>query len=264
MESVVLHKRSSLAIMTDVVMALLVRELKTRFGSSRLGYFWALAEPILQASVMAVIFTVLQRTSVNGIEIAPFLLVAVVPFKFFAKLLPQLTVAAQSNQALLAYRQVTPIDPLLTRFIIEVATLILVFVIIGLIMSWLGFNMWPQDLLALILVLGVLAWLGFGIGLCLCVAVIYWKDTTKLLSFVMAPMFFISGIFFAATMIPEPFWKYFTWNPIFHALELSRDAYFKAYETPVGDLAFIAGCALFFNALGLMLYQVNKHKFVSS
>ena len=264
MESVVLNKRSSFAIMTDVVMALLVRELKTRFGASRLGYLWALVEPVLQASVMAVIFTVLQRSSVNGIKIAPFLVVAIIPYKFFAKLLPQLTMAAQSNQALLAYRQVTPIDPLITRFIIEAVTLIIVFVVVATGMSWLGYDMWPHDLLALLLVLAVLAMLGLGIGLCLCVAVIYSKDVPKLLSFVMMPMFFISGIFFAATMIPEPFWKYFTWNPLFHALELSRDAYFQAYQTPVGDLGFIAECALFFNALGLMLYQVNKQKFISS
>ena len=54
------QKRTPLQIMSATVHALLMRELKTRFGANRLGYFWAIAEPVAQASVMALIFDLIR------------------------------------------------------------------------------------------------------------------------------------------------------------------------------------------------------------
>ena len=256
--------RASLQIMRDTVHALLMRELKTRFGSSKLGYFWALAEPALQASVLAIMFSLIGRNSLSGVPVALFMLVALIPFKFFSKLLPQLAASVEANKGLLAYRQVSPIDPFIARLLIEIATFILVYIILMSILAWLGFEVWPADLLELITVSGLLMLLASGLGLLLCNAVLYWRDTPKLLGMVMTPMMFISGIFYSATMIPSQYWYLFTWNPLFHLIELSRDAMFVSYVTPVGDAYYVAFLALIFNATGLMLYQVNKHRFIAS
>ncbi|WBA82901.1 hypothetical protein [Endozoicomonas sp. GU-1] len=43
-----MHQRSSLQIQWAVIHALMVREMKTRFGDYRLGYAWALLEPLFQ------------------------------------------------------------------------------------------------------------------------------------------------------------------------------------------------------------------------
>lgn len=256
--------RSSLQIMRDTVHALLMRELKTRFGSSKLGYFWALAEPAAQASILAIMFSLIGRNSLSGVPVAVFMLVALIPFKFFSKLLPQLSASIEANKGLLAYRQVSPLDPFIARVLIEVATFIVVYMILMGILAWLGFEVWPDDLLELITASGLLIFLATGLGMLLCNAVVYWKDTTKLLSMVTTPMMFISGIFYSATMIPSQYWYLFTWNPLFHVIELSRDAMFSSYVTPVGDGNYVAFLALVFNAMGLMLYQVNKHRFIAS
>jgi len=255
--------RSSLQIMNDTVHALLMRELKTRFGTSKLGYFWAIAEPAAQASILAILFTLIGRSSLSGVPVALFLISGVMIFKTFSKSLTQLSVGIQSNTALFSYRQVSPIDPLITRFIIELATFFIVYVIILAVMFWLGFDVWPQDLLALITASLLLMFLAVGLALCLTVAGLYWQDTNKLLGMVMTPMFFISGVLFCATMIPQQFWYLFTWNPIFHAIELSRDAFFVSYETPVGSWLYLGIVTLVFNVLGLMLYRVNRIRFVT-
>lgn len=258
------HKRTSFQIMNDTVHALLMRELKTRFGSKKLGYFWAFVEPAAQASIMALLFTLIGRNSVSGVPVALFIMSGLLSYKFFSKLLPQLAASVNANKALFAYRQVTPIDPFITRFIIEIATFFIVYVVLMMIMAWLGFETWPQDILALITANILLALIASGIGLMLCTGMIYWEDTLKVLAMVMTPMFFISGIFFCATMIPQQYWYLFTWNPVFHVLELSRDALFYSYTTPVGSWSFIALIALITNALGLMMYQINRHRFVAS
>jgi len=249
--------------MQDTVHALLMREIKTRFGADRLGYFWAIAEPVAQASVMAVIFTLLGRSIVAGIPVAIFLFVGILPFKFFGKLVPQIGAAIDANKALFTYRQVTAIDPIITRILIEAVTFIVVYVLIFTVMAWLGFEVIPDDLLALLAACFLLLSLAVGLGLLLCCAATYWPDAAKLFSMVMTPMFFISGILYCATMIPEQYWYLFSWNPIFHLIELSRDAFFSSYKTPIGDWYFVSFVALSSLSIGLMTFRINRHRFIN-
>jgi len=125
--------------MRDTLHALLMRELKTRFGAKKLGYFWAVAEPAAQASIMAVMFSLIGRSSLSGVPVALFIISGILPFKFFSKLLSQLAQAVQANKSLFAYRQVTAIDPVITRLIIEAATFVVVYSIILTVMAWMGF-----------------------------------------------------------------------------------------------------------------------------
>jgi len=256
--------RTSLQIMLDTIFALMMRELKTRFGAKKLGYFWAIAEPAAQASIMALMFSMIGRSSLAGVPVALFIISGIMPFKFFSKLMTQLASSVQGNKALFTYRQVSIMDPLITRLIIEVVTYIVVFCIILGVMAWLGINVEMQNFLAFLMINILLISLGLGVGILLCVASAYWEDTTKVVGMVTMPMFMISGIFFTATMIPQKYHYLFDWNPIFHVIELIRQAMFVSYTSPVGDWQFVAFCALVTNAAGLMLYQISRQRFISS
>ena len=155
--------RSSWQIMCDSVHALLMREIKTRFGTNRLGYFWAIAEPVAQAAVIGLIFTLLGRSSVSGISVALFMFTGILPFKLFAKLLPQLSAAVNANKALLAYRQVSAIDPIIARIIIEVSTFIVAYIVIFSVMGWLGFEVIPHDILGVLMASLLLIIIAIGI-----------------------------------------------------------------------------------------------------
>lgn len=257
-------QRTSWQIMCDTIHALLMREIKTRFGANRLGYFWAIAEPFAQAGVFALIFTLIGRESIASVPIAVFLITGFLPYKLFAKLLPQLSAAISANKALFGYRQVTPIDPILTRLLIEVVTFIVVYLITLAIFAWFNFEVIPDDILSLFLATFLLILFSLGLGLLLCSATCYWQDTPKLLGMVMTPMFLISGVIFSATMIPEKYWFLFSWNPIFHFIELSRDAFFTTYQTPIGNWYYASFVTLTVLALGLMTYYINRQKFITA
>jgi len=259
-----LTTRSSWKIMCNTVHALLMREIKTRFGANRLGYFWAIAEPAAQAAVIGAVFTLIGRSSVSGIEVALFIFTGILPFKLFAKLLPQLSGAVSANKGLLVYRQVSAIDPIIARIVIEVATFIIAYVVIFSVMGWLGFEVIPYDILALLMASSLLIIIATGIGLMLCVAMSYWPDTSKVVGMTMQPLFFISGVFFAATMIPQQYWYLFTWNPVFHAIELSRDAFFVSYVTPIGSWLYLSLCALVSFTLGIVTFYQNRIRFLTA
>ena len=249
--------------MYGTVHALLMRELKTRFGANRLGYFWALFDPLMQAAVLALMFTFIGRSSLVGVPVALFIISGILPFQFFSSLLPQLSAAVQANKSLLSYKQVTAIDPILTRILIETATFIIVYTIILSFMAWLGLDVFPDDILALIAASTLLLILGIGIGLLLCSAITFWKDTGKIIQLITRPMYFISGIFFCATMIPTPYWYLFSWNPIFHIIELSRDALFDSYTTPIGNWVFVTKASFGFLGLGLVTFKLCRQRFIA-
>ncbi|WP_430459493.1 ABC transporter permease [Thalassolituus sp. LLYu03] len=257
-------QRSSWQIMADTVFALMIRELRTRFGASRLGYFWAIAEPALQTSVMVVVFSALGRNTLSDVPVALFMLTGILPYKLFSKLLTQLGAAVQSNRGLLSYRQVVPFDPFLTRLIIELATFLIVYFILIAVLAWLGMSALPNDFLHMIVATLLLILCAFGFGMILCVVQLYWEDVTKLVTIVMTPMMFVSGVFYSASMVPEQYWYLLTWNPIFHAVELSRDAYFSSYVTPIGSWLYLAVCALVCMAGGVIAFRLNRQRFVES
>ncbi|MCP5325096.1 MAG: ABC transporter permease [Oceanospirillaceae bacterium] len=251
-------------IMLDVVHALFMRELRTRFGANRLGYFWAIAEPALQAGIMVVVFSAMGRHSLSGVPVALFMLTGIMPYKLFSKLLTHLGAAVKANRGLISYRQVTPIDPIVTRLIIEFTTVIIIYVLLLAVMGWLGLSVIPDNFLKLLMAMLLLMFVAVGLGIMLCVAQLYWEDTGKIVSIVTTPLMIASGVFYSATMIPEQYWHFFTWNPIFHAIELSRDAFFPSYTTPVGSWFYLGACALISMTVALMIYRVNRQRFMES
>jgi len=256
--------RSSLQIMRDTVHALMMREIKTRFGANRLGYFWAIAEPIAAVSIMALMFSLIGRTSVANIPFALFLITGKLPFNLFSKLMIQLSSAVSANKALLAYRQVSAIDPVITRIIIEFATYLIVYCIIFAFLAWLGFDVLPDDFLKVFTASLLVALLSIGLGLMLCSATCYWKDINKLVGMITMPMMILSGVMFSATMIPSAYWYLFDWNPIFHAIELSRDAFFASYVTPVGSWLYLGTTTLSIFSLGFIAFYANRMRFITA
>lgn len=258
------QRRSSFQVMRDTVSALMIRELKTRFGSTRLGYFWAIVEPALQASIIAMVFMLVGRSSLTGVPVILFIIIGILPFKGFIRITGQLLHSINSNKALFSYRQVSPIDPFVTRLIIEAATHTIVFFLILGLLFLAGFNVYPEKPLELILVNVITLVMASGIGLILCSVAAFYTDISKIWSLSTQPFFFLSGVFFAVTMIPAQFWIYITWNPLLHITELSRDAMFKSYNTPVGDWWYLIKICISVWGLGISLYWINRQRFIAS
>lgn len=258
------RKRSCFQVMLDVITALFVREMKTRFGSTKLGYFWVIAAPVSHILVFTVVFSISGRSSVGGLEIPVFILTGIFPYTLFSTLVTSLSQGIESNRALLVYRQVEPIDPILTRLLIELTVYVVTTVVLLFIFFWLGYNVLPENILQVLGVNAILVLLGFGIGLSLCSAVLYTKESSKLIGIVLQPLYFVSGVFFSTALVPIQFWPYLKWNPMLHLIELHRMAFSSNYITEFPNWQYPAMLALFFLVLGLMLYKVNHYRFIAS
>jgi capsular polysaccharide transport system permease protein len=224
-----------------VIGALVLREMRTRFGVSRLGYLWALAEPLMHVVVLNFIYIAMQRRPVIGTSLALFFVSGIIPYFVFEKSATRLTGAITGNRALLQLALVRNVDVILGRALLEFATLLIVFLVLltGLYaLGHLDSNVRLQPLIMMQALL--LAWLlGLGIGAINAVMGALVKSWDTVYKIMTRPLYLLSGIFFMVDRIPPPFGAYLRYNPIIHAVELFRSGIYPGYGQYSVDVPYL-------------------------
>lgn len=260
-----LPKRTPWQIQRAVVFALFVRELKTRFGGRWLGAFWALLEPVAHVAVMMVIFGWARHRVLPGVEYPVFLLTGLVPFFLFRNLALRGMQAIDANRGLFAYRQVKPADPLVARAIIEVALYGIVYLLALAALGRLGLDFLPSRPLELIGVSAMLVAAGSGLGLLFAVATNEFPNARSLVSIAFLPLYLMSGIIFPISALPTELLPWLLWNPVLHAIELSRGYFLPQYPAlPQLSVLYVALFALATIATAMSLYRVRRHRLIAT
>lgn len=257
--------RSEWRLFGDVVFALLLRELKTRYGNYRMGYAWALLEPLITISLFCYVFGMKQQHSLFGnVEPAVFIVAGFLPFLLFRNCIKRLESAVSSNQNLFCFRQIQPFDALFTRFMLEclISILTLIVLIVG--MLWLRFNALPTYPLLLLAGISLLALMGFGIGMLFCIIGTLFNEADKFLPILMRPLVWISCVYHPLSMVPYDYRHFFLWNPVVHAMELIRKSWIANYPDCGASWTYLASCALICLSLSLSAYRLYHNRLVTT
>jgi capsular polysaccharide transport system permease protein len=259
-----LIERSPLQIQRDVLLAMLIRELKTRFGALKFGYAWMLLEPILHVALFSALFYFKGSDMYPGIPTPLFILAGIVPWLCFSKCVSLGLAAVSANRGLFNYRQVRPFDAVLARVVLEFAVLAVSLVALFAIFWWLGISSPFNDILVLLTVSALFFMLCMGISLILCVLGERYPEATKLVPALLRPMYFMSGIFFSLEHVPPQYHVYLSWNPMLHIIEQFRIACFSKFNGFYADLSFLVIFSVSVLFLGLLVYRVNWVELVRS
>ena len=238
--------------------------MKTRFGSKRLGYLWAILEPAAIILVFWVMFGFAARGGIPGVDYPMFLLTGMLPYQLFANTLTKSMAAFESNRGLFNYRQVKPVDALVTRCLVECLVYCIVFLILVAAGMALGFNAAIHDFLGLTVILLLLVCFSFGMGLVCAVIGSFAENFQKVVGIMMRPLFFSSGIFFSVSMVPPPYDRILLFNPLLNFLELIRAHYFAAFQPHGASYLYIINWTMGSNLLGLWLYTHLKDRIVAT
>lgn len=254
-------RRSSWEIQRTVVFALFLRELKTRFEGRWLGVLWVIFEPLAHVLLLLLVFGFLRHTMSTGVEYPVFLLTGLIPFFTFKNLSTRLMSAIDSNRGLFTYRQVKPMDALISRALLELCITSVVYAIALGLLGWLGYHFLPVRPLELLAVSALLVLLGVSFGLVLAVATHFLPKLRVIVQLMFFPLYFISGVLFPVHAVPANLQPWLLWNPVLHLIELSRGCFFPQYQVLDGVSAwFVAAVALPCALLGLSLYRVRRER----
>lgn len=260
-----LKPRGGLQVMYASVRALFLRELQTRFGQFRLGYFWIFLEPALHIGFMLVLFGTIRQKIIPGMEFELFLLNGILPFFMFRKISTQALGAVQANKGLFTYRPVKPIDALLARSGLELFLHFTAYILFSLILLWFGFTISAEAIPQLLGYWLLLFLLTLSIGLILLVVGSISPEINKFVSTFFFILYLLSGVLYTIHLIPTEYQQYLLWNPILHILELMRHAVAPTYPLVSGISLTYIGCWIIGTLfLGLLLYKRFEQQMVKS
>lgn len=133
-------------IQRRVISALMMRELITRFGRENIGFLWIMAEPLLFAVLVGFLWTFIKGSQEHGIGVVAFVASGYIPLVMFRSTVSRAVRAFSANSSLLYHRQVTLLDLVLVRFIVELIGSMMAYVAIAVILMLLGLFPVPADL----------------------------------------------------------------------------------------------------------------------
>lgn len=255
-------KRTSWQIEKAVVFALILRELKTRFGNRFVGLVWVLFEPVANiGSVLILRVVVRQRTAGVQIDPAVYLVVAMIPFFAFRNIWFRMMSAVNANAGLFGYRQVKPADAMAARAIMETTMYAMIFVAFMLIFAWLGERSLPARPLEYMGVVLIFMVFGAGLGLMSVVGVRKMPALETFLQLTTFPLYITAGVLIPINSFPATVIPVLLWNPLLHLVELSRWAFFPTYHPLMGvNLTYPLAWTLATLFLGVALFWVNRQR----
>ena len=257
-------RRPPLAVQRAVLYALIARELRARFGAYRLGYLWALLEPIAHVVLLCLIFGARGRGDMAGVELPAFMITGIVPFLLFRNGVTRTMTAVEANSGLFSYRQVKPLDAALARLALEAVIHLFVLAALLLGAAYLGYAVPVRDPLVALAALGLIAGLGAGFGLIACVLACRFEETKKVLPVLMRPLYFTSGVFFTLDAVPAQFQPYLLWNPVLHGIELFRGGIVVVHAEAHGSFAYLGLATLVVLYVGLAAFRRDRFAMVTT
>lgn len=247
---------SAFTVQCRVVHALVLRDLKGRFGGRRLGFLWALVEPLLFISLFVGMFLLLGRTSQSGVAVPLFFVSGIAPFLMFRDLYGTISGEAKGSSPLLMFPQVSRTDLIVAKLIVNVLLSITVLIVLLSGCYMLGYTFSIANPLGVLRALFLLVVMGLGLGLVIGALVIRYEFIASISNVILGrPLFLSSGLFFTADMLPPKAREYALYNPILHLIESIRTEMFESFNSRYVDLHYVTVFAIILVGFGLMLLQ---------
>ena len=244
--------RHGLIVQGRVIGALVLREIHTINGNSRLGYLWVLIQSIFSIGVFwGVRHFMGAGQAPHGMNMALFLATGFGLWNIFSNGISRCMTAVEGNRALLTFPQVTELDVMIARIIVISATqIVTVAIIVGVALITMNEPMILGDLSLLLLLLVTVPMLGLGCGMILSSLAVFIPALTRVVPMILRILFFVSGVFFSVSVFSQSVGQILMINPILHAIELIRMSLHEPYAVTGVSPTYVLASAIVTCAIG--------------
>lgn len=242
-----------LRVQTKVVQALIMRELVTRFGRDNIGFLWIMAEPLLFAGLVGLVWTVAGGHERVGMSVIAFVATGYIPLTFLRHSFSRSSKIFMSNSALLYHRQVKVLDFILVRVSLEAVGAMAAYIFAGLVLYFFGRINAPANVGAIIL--GWFLYVFFVISVATILAPLseMSEAVEKLVPISVYISIPFSGVFNLTAWLSPQIRDALMWSPLVSGMELMRYGAFGDMITPYYDLPKALGVSLACLLVGLTL-----------
>jgi ABC-2 type transport system permease protein len=242
----------------ELLWSMTEKELRARYKHTAFGFFWLVANPILQMIVIGFVFTFLLKQPVKNYYF--FLFNGLLVWNFFSLSLSKATPSIVYERSLIKKSRfphaVIPISIILSNFVhLLVAftlTLIPVFFL-----KTLTFVSVPLMLMSFVLLIM------FTAGLCLLTSSlnVRFRDVNFFIQAILIIWFYVTPIVYALTMIPRSILWLWRFNPLISILQLLHMALLGLPGPGWGMLASNIAVILIITIIGIAVFQRESKYF---
>ena len=246
----------------EMILNLVVRELKARYKSSVLGFLWSLLNPLGMMLVFSIVFTiVLPMRDIQRYPI--FLLCGLLPWDYFSAgvLTGTGSIVSNANLVKKAYfpREVLPIASVLANLVNFLLALLVLFGALIVFRS-----PWSPWLWLLPVVIVIETCFIMGVVLILSAVNVYYRDTAMVMEVLMRAWFFLTPVVYAMDMLPTGYHVLgltldvrrimYILNPMSSLISTYRDLLYWGYRTNLDFFLRTAATSLAVLAFGYWVF----------
>lgn len=235
------------------VLALILREMSTRYGRTPGGYIWGVFEPLAAILVLSVGFSLVIRTPALGTSFLLFYATGYLPFDLYQSVSNTVARGISFSKPLLLYPAVTWVDALLARFLLNSLTSILISILLFSGILAVVDSRATLDLPPIVAAFGLSMLLGLGVGTLNCALSGLFPLWEVAWSILTRPLFIASGIFYLFETLPQLAQDILWYNPLIHIIGMMRTGFYPTYAAPQVEPLYVLIVSLVLLALGQIL-----------
>lgn len=235
-----------------VLRALMLRDMRTRFGGSHWGYAIVVLWPVAHVFMIVGIYVFRNVPAPVGDSRALFFATGAIPVLVFQYVSREVMKAVNQNKPLTYYPQVKIFDVIFSRILVEIVTGFLGLFIMFLILIIMDVD--PRPVQPFTALSGYFAAILLGIG----VGAVNVSIASFFPAWIMGYMLFsiilyiTSGVMFMPSFLPDEIYSILKYNPAVQAIEWVRLGYYPDLQVEV-DYTYVILFALVSMTLGLLM-----------
>ena len=237
------------------ILALILREMSTRYGQSPGGYLWAVLEPLGAILILALGFSLLIRHPSLGTSFILFYATGFLPFSVYQNVQNTVSRALIFSRPLLMYPTVTWLDALIARAALNILTGVMVSYLLLAGILVLGRSNAVLDIGPVILAMTMTALLGVGVGAMNCLLIGMFPAWEVIWSIISRPLFLASGILFVYEDLPRTIQAFLWYNPLLHIVGEMRRGFYPMYSPEYVSPAYVILVSVGLLAFSLVLLR---------
>ena len=242
----------------DFILASVKRDFVSRYLGTKLGFFWAIAQPLTMILIYTVVFAEMMKPTLPGhtsdFAYSIYLCAGILTWQLFSDLLNRSVNIFVQNAGLL---KKVNLPKLALPVIVALSGLSNFAVILVLFVGFLAaIGSFPfAAILAAIPLFMLVVALALGLGVLLGTINVFYRDVGQTTSMLLQFWFWLTPIVYAGRALPTPFAHIVTWNPMSAIVAFAQTVFLEDRVPGWGMLVYPTIVAICFLVLGLFAFR---------
>ena len=251
----------ALTTQRDVLWALILHDIKSRFFGNGWGYVITILWPATHIAIIMAIYVIGKRPVPYGNSAMLYASTGILPYIAWNYMSRFTMLGMVQNRCFMAYPVIKPLDMMFARLALEHVSIFIITVGLLCTNALMQVDVMPVNLTEALC--GLLSAILLGVGFGVMNSVIVMIFPLWFIGYVgILILFWItSGMAFNPEAMPAQLGYYVSWNPLMHSVEWIRKGYYADFPAHLLSKDYVLSCGAGSFVLGLLMERTLKRYF---